>query len=66
MHEKQQFDAIESLMDTIYEDLAKSIDMHKGLLNPLNDVSTPSWEVFCRRERRKRSSVVVMQRKPTW
>lgn len=39
MHEKQQFDAFESLMDTIYEDLDKSLDMHKGLLNPLNDVS---------------------------
>ena len=39
VHEKQQFDAFESLMDTIYEDLDKSLDMHKGLLNPLNDVS---------------------------
>lgn len=38
VHEKQQFEAIESLVDTIYENLDKSIDMHKGLLNPLNDV----------------------------
>lgn len=46
VHEKQQYDAVESLMDTIYEDLAKSLDMHKGLLNPLNDVSTASGALY--------------------
>lgn len=38
LHESQQFDAIESLLDSIYENMDRAIDMKKGLLNPLNDV----------------------------
>ena len=44
VHEKQQFNVVETLFDTIFEKMDEAIDMKKGLLKDADDVRRIGWK----------------------